>query len=65
MPILYHMRYTFGMTIIDDIYGDVDDFGLITSSEAKELGVPNTELVQQARRGKLVRVGRGVYRVAV
>ena len=53
------------MTIMDDIYGSVDDFGLITSSEAKELGVPNTELVQQARRGKLVRVGRGVYRVAV
>lgn len=53
------------MPIIEDIYENVDDFGLITSSEAKMLGVPNTELVQQARRGKLVRVGRGVYRVAV
>ena len=53
------------MAIIDDIYGNVDDFGLITSGEAKALGISNTELVQQARRGKLVRVGRGVYRMPV
>lgn len=53
------------MAIIDDIYKNVDDFGLITSSEAKAIGVPNITLVQQARRGKLVRVGRGVYRVVV
>lgn len=53
------------MAIIDDIYGNVDDFGLITSAEARELGVSNTELVQQARRGKLVRVARGVYRMPV
>ena len=53
------------MAIIDDIYGNVDDFGLITSAEARELGVSNKELVQQARRGKLVRVARGVYRMPV
>lgn len=53
------------MAIIDDIYANVDDFGLITSAEARGLGVPNTEMVQQERRGKLVRVARGVYRMPV
>lgn len=51
--------------MIDKIYDAVDDFGLITSEEAKGLGVSNAELVQQARRGKLVRVARGVYRMPV
>ena len=53
------------MAKIDEIYGAVDDFGLITSAEAAELGMSNVELVQQAARGKLVRVGRGVYRMPV
>ena len=51
------------MAIIDEIYRAVDDHGLITSAEARELGISDAELVQQARRGKLLRVGRGVYRV--
>ena len=50
---------------IDDIYEGVDDFGLITSSEAAKLGMSNAELVQQAKAGKLVRVARGVYRMPV
>ncbi|MEG2007155.1 MAG: hypothetical protein RR186_06850 [Raoultibacter sp.] len=53
------------MAKIDDIYNAVDDFGLITSAEARDLGVSNAELVQQARRGKLNRVGRGVYRMPI
>ena len=53
------------MTITDKIYEAVDDFGLITSAEAQEIGVSNAELVQQERRGKLVRVARGVYRMPV
>ena len=48
------------MAKIDDIYEGVDDFGLITSSEAAKLGMSNAELVQQAKAGKLVRVARGV-----
>ena len=43
----------------------MDDFGLITFAQARELEVSNTELVQQARRGKLVRVARGVYRMPI
>lgn len=53
------------MTIIDDIYDAVDDYGLISTAEAAEIGLQKTELNQQARRGKLVRVARGVYRVPV
>ena len=30
-----------------------DSYGLITSSEAKMLGIPNVELVKLAHRGKL------------
>lgn len=53
------------MAIIDDIYENVDDFGLITSVEARELGISDSEMVQQERRGKLIRVARGVYRMPV
>ena len=53
------------MAIIDDIYANVDDFGLVTSEEARGLGISNAEMVQQERRGKLVRVTRGVYRMPV
>lgn len=53
------------MAKIDDIYEAVDDYGLITSEEAAELGMSNVEMVQQAKLGKLVRVNRGVYRMPV
>lgn len=53
------------MAKINDIYEAVDEFGLVTSAEAAELGMSNVELVQQARMGKLVRVARGVYRMPV
>ena len=41
-----------------------DNYGLITSSEAKTLGIPNVELVKLAHRGRLRRLGQGVYRLA-
>jgi predicted transcriptional regulator of viral defense system len=53
------------MAKIDYIYDAVDDYGLITSAEAAELGMSNAELVQQACRGRLERVARGVYRMPV
>lgn len=53
------------MAKIDNIYEAVDDFGLITSVEAAELGMSRAEIVQQANMGKLLRVARGVYRVPV
>ena len=59
------MRYTIDMAKIDKIYESVDDFGLITSAEAEEFGMSNAEMVQQAAKGKLERVARGVYRMPV
>ncbi|XCB29497.1 type IV toxin-antitoxin system AbiEi family antitoxin domain-containing protein [Arcanobacterium hippocoleae] len=53
------------MAKIDMLYDAIDDFGLITSAEAAEIGISNVELVQQAAKGKLVRVERGVYRMPV
>jgi len=40
-----------------------DNYGLITSTEAKTLGIPNVELVKLSHRGRLQRLGHGVYRV--
>lgn len=65
MSIVSFKCYTFDMTKIDDVYKTVDDYGLVTSAEARELGVSDAELVQMAARGRLVRVARGVYRVPV
>lgn len=53
------------MAKINDIYEAVDDFGLITSAEAAELGMSRAEMVQQEKLGKLVRVARGVYRMPI
>ncbi len=53
------------MTKIDDIYDAADDYGLITSAQARALGVSDDEVVQYAARGRLVRMARGVYRVPV
>jgi hypothetical protein len=54
------------MTKFDDIIYEiaVGNFGLVTSAEAREAGVTNNELVQYARRGRIERVGQGVYRLA-
>ncbi len=52
------------MTKLDDIYeATADTRGMITSLEARSLGISNNELVQFAHRGKLTRLGQGLYRV--
>lgn len=53
------------MTYYDDIYEvAADDYGLISSAAAKGMGIPAIELVKLAERGRLVRVGHGLYRIA-
>jgi hypothetical protein len=49
-------------------YGDIyeyaaDNYGLITSAEAKGIGIPAMELVKLAHRRRLLHIGHGVYRV--
>lgn len=53
------------MTKFNDIYElAADNYGLITSAQAREIGVANNELVQYAKRGKIERIGQGLYRLA-
>lgn len=54
------------MTKFDEIIYEIaaDNYGLITSAEAREAGVSNMELVQYAKRGRLERIGQGLYRLA-
>jgi predicted transcriptional regulator of viral defense system len=59
------LRYTIDMAKIDDIYEAADDYGLVTSTDARALGICDAEVVQYAARGRLERVARGVYRVPV
>ena len=40
-----------------------DNYGLITSLKASELGIPNIELVKLAHRGRLFHIGHGVYKI--
>lgn len=53
------------MTKFNDIYEiAADNHGLITSKQAKCVGVSNNELVQYAKRGKIERVGHGLYKLS-
>ncbi|MEG0303584.1 MAG: type IV toxin-antitoxin system AbiEi family antitoxin domain-containing protein [Gordonibacter sp.] len=52
------------MTYYDDIYEiAVDNYGLITSAEAKELGVSDQDMSMLAKRGRLEKRGHGVYKL--
>lgn len=53
------------MTKFNEIIYEIaaDNFGLITSPEARDAGVNNQELVQYAQRGRLERLGYEAYRL--
>lgn len=52
------------MTKFEYIYETAaDNHGLITSAQARGLGVSNNELVQYARRGRVRKVGHGLYQL--
>lgn len=40
-----------------------DNHGVITSAQAKKLGVKHAALVSMATNGKLIRIGQGVYKL--
>ena len=53
------------MAHFDDIYEiAADNYGLVTFAEAKEAGVTGGELDRWVAQGRLVRRGRGTYRLA-
>lgn len=41
----------------------IENYGLITSSCARTLGIPAGTLVDLAHRGRLIRIGQGVYQL--
>ena len=52
------------MTYYDDIYETaVNNYYLISTREAKRIGVPGVELAKLAQRGRLDHVSRGLYRL--
>jgi predicted transcriptional regulator of viral defense system len=53
------------MSYYDDIYESaVDNYYLITTREARRIGVPPVELAKLAKRGKLQHISHGVYRLS-
>ena len=53
------------MSYYETIYEHAaDNYGLITSANAKAFDVPVVELVKLSHRGRLVKIGHGVYRIA-
>ena len=52
------------MTHYQDIYEvAADNYGIITSVQAKELGISDKEMSAIAARGRIYRIGHGVYRL--
>ena len=52
------------MTKYEDIFDiAADNHGLITSAQAREAGITNNELVQYAKRGRVTKVGHGLYKL--
>lgn len=64
MAILYQLWYSIAMTYYDEIYEfAVDNHYLISTFDAKKLGIPGIELAKLAHRGKLENLARGLYRL--
>lgn len=52
------------MTYYEDIYEiAADNYGLITTAQANEIGATNKDLLRYVKSGRLGRLGRGVYRL--
>ena len=52
------------MTTYEQIYDEaIGNNGLITVRRAREMGIPAIALVKLCHRGRLVRIGHGVYRI--
>ena len=52
------------MKAYDEIWGIAEDnFGIITSAQAKELGVSRQNIKKMEKSGKLMRLSHGVYQV--
>ena len=65
LTLLCHSWHIFGMSAYDAIYDEaIGQFGLISTAQARRIGVSPLQLVKLARRGRLERVGCGLYKLA-
>lgn len=52
------------MTYYNRIFDEaIGNYGIISSAKAKEIGIPIVELAKLAKRGRLRRIGYGVYKL--
>ena len=52
------------MTYYSQIFEEaIGNYGIISSARAREIGIPSIELVKLAKRGRLRRLGYGVYKL--
>lgn len=52
------------MSYYEDIYEiAADNYGLVTTAQANEVGATNKDLLRYVKSGRLDRLGRGVYRI--
>lgn len=52
------------MTIYEDIYEvAADNYGLVTTAQANQIGAANKDLLRYVADGRLMRLGRGLYRI--
>lgn len=52
------------MTYFDDIYEiAADNYGIITTTQANEIGATNKDLTRYVKNGRLMRLGHGIYQV--
>lgn len=59
-----HFCYTIGMTNYGKIFEyAIDNHGLVTTSAAHAMGISSKTLVDLAHRGRLTRIGQGVYQL--
>ena len=57
--------YPIGVTAYERIFeASVDSYGLITAAKAKEMGIRKDVLYKLVARGRLERVGHGLYKLA-
>lgn len=57
-------RYTFAMTEFENIYEiATDNHGLTTPARAREVEISSNELVRYAKRGRIAKVGHGLYQL--
>lgn len=64
LPKVSHFCYTIDMTAYNRIFEEaIENYGLITTSRAQKIGIAARTLVDLAHRGRLTRIGQGVYQL--